>query len=71
MGDVLGAERSIRFLGELASKISEYLPYLERHLEIQRERGRINGAYALEQGIARYETAAVWARRVARELEST
>lgn len=69
MDGLLGRKVSLRFLRELTARIMEYIPYLRRHLEVQREHGRVNGAYALEQGIAKYEATAAWAERVIEELE--
>ncbi len=68
MGDVLGRENSALFLEELVSNIGAYLPTLRAHLKAQRKQLSVNGAYALEQGIAKYEATARWARRVIRDL---
>jgi DNA-binding PadR family transcriptional regulator len=72
MGDVLGERESIVFLCDLASRIDTHVEYLKDHLKIQRERehNRLTGAYALEQGIAKYEATATWARRVIADLKS-
>jgi len=67
-GEILGRTRSIDFLEELSSQIAQYVPDLREHVTIQRELGNVNGAYALEQGIAKYEATDRWARRVAKEL---
>ena len=69
MGGVFGREHSLRFLRELASRIDGYVPYLKKHLEIQRKQKRMTGAYALERGLAVYRETAQWARRVIGELE--
>lgn len=72
MGNVLGKRESIAFLYDLASRIEPHVKYLKDHLKIQRERehNRLTGAYALEQGIAKYEATAAWARRVIAALKS-
>jgi DNA-binding PadR family transcriptional regulator len=69
IGDVLGRKRSIQFLKELSLQIDEYLPILRENLKIQRELKNVNGPYALAQGIAKYKTTALWARRVIRDIE--
>lgn len=68
-GNFLGREQSLRFLNELAFHIDKYMPILQENLNIQRKLKNINGAYAVEQGIAKYKATARWARRVIRELE--
>lgn len=69
IGDVLGRNQSLRFLDELASQIDEYMPILRQNLAVQRGLKNINAGYALEQGITKYRATALWARRVARNLE--
>ena len=69
IGNILGREQSIRFLTELASQIDQYLPVLRKNLTIQKELKNINGGYALEQGIGKYEATAKWARRVICDLK--
>jgi DNA-binding PadR family transcriptional regulator len=69
IGNIFGRDQSIRLLKELAYQIEQYLPVLRKNLTIQRELKNTNGGYALEQGIAKYEATAKWARRVIRELK--
>lgn len=64
IGNLLGKEQSLRFLNELAFYIDEYIPILQENLNIQRKFKNINGAFAVEQGIAKYSATARWARRV-------
>ena len=70
IGNLLGKEQSLRFLNELAFCIEEYVPTLQENINIQRKLKNINGAFAVEQGLAKYRTTARWARRVIRELEN-
>ena len=69
IGNILGREQSLRFLKELASRIAEYIPILQKNLAVQRKLNNINGGYALEQGIAKYRATARWARRVIKDFE--
>jgi DNA-binding PadR family transcriptional regulator len=71
MGDVLGKDGSLLFLRELKSRINEYIPYLQRHLEVQRELRSVNGTYALEQGIDKYKATARWANRVISKFQES
>jgi DNA-binding PadR family transcriptional regulator len=69
MGELLGTDESVSFLRELSSRIVEYLPHLQEHVNVQKKLGNVNGAHALEQGIAKYEATACWAKLAAEKLK--
>jgi DNA-binding PadR family transcriptional regulator len=62
MDQVLGAKRTIRFLGELAEEIAGYLPTLRQYLDAHESEMPLSGRLALECGIQEYETRLRWAR---------
>ena len=68
MGEVLGEERSLRFLDELVVRIDELVLILRQHLEAERDQMPRTGVYALEHGISKYRATARWARRVRKDL---
>jgi DNA-binding PadR family transcriptional regulator len=70
MGDLLGREATVQFLGEFLARVEAYIPVLKQHLEsLARHPAPVpTGRFALEHGIESYELQARWARRVIREL---
>lgn len=70
-GSVLGREKAIAFMKELASEAEAYVASLRKHLAGISQPQMIYGRLALEQGLGSYAATASWARRAARELEKT
>ncbi|UCG51703.1 MAG: PadR family transcriptional regulator [Candidatus Latescibacterota bacterium] len=69
MGHALGQKQSLDFLRELVPHLNEYVRHLKGHLKMNRVHMTTNGAYAMEQGIAKYQATARWAKRVTKELQ--
>lgn len=68
MGEVLGKQRSLRFIDDLVVRIKQHILTLKQHLETERGRMPMTGVYALEQGILKYQATADWGRRVIEDL---
>lgn len=70
MGNILGRERTLRFLNEFVERIEAYLSSLREQRNAQQENGSLYGRLALEHGIESYQADARWARRVIKELQA-
>jgi len=69
MEGVLGREKTIAFLEQMASQTDAYIAELKRQLADMPPSAPSSARYALEHGIESYRADARWARRIIRELK--
>jgi len=68
MDQIVGREKTLRFLRAFASEIDAYVPILRSYLKSATDTLPPCGRLAMEQGIAGYEMNVQWAKRAAKEL---
>jgi len=69
MDRIVGEERTIQFLGELAAEIDAYLPSLQQYLDSHASEMPLSSRLALECGIQEYAMRLHWARTSAAAYE--
>lgn len=70
MDRTVGADRTIKFLGEFAGEIEGYIPSLQEFLDSRVSEMALSGRLALECGIQEYEMRLRWARTSAAQYQN-
>jgi DNA-binding PadR family transcriptional regulator len=69
MGTVLGKRSTLQFLAQLVVQVDAHIKSLKAHRELQKDHMSDSGIYALEYGIANYQAALRWAKRVMGDIQ--